>query len=99
MWYRIYLLVFLMVGLAGIGGARVEEILDRPRPFVEYAGEISVFSNTQTPAFPSGHGTKSVALALPFSLLISPKDNWHRGRPSRAPGPPCDTILVNDQPH
>lgn len=76
--YRIYLVVFLMFGLAGIGGDILKEVLDRPRPFVEYAGEISAFSNAQTPAFPSGHATKSVALALPFLLLIAVKDNWHK---------------------
>ncbi len=77
--YRIYLLVFLMFGLAGIGGDILKGILNRPRPFVEYAGEIIAFSNANTPAFPSGHATKSVALALPFLLLIEAKDNWHKG--------------------
>jgi len=77
--YRIYLLVFLLFGLAGIGGDIVKEIFDRPRPFVEYAGEINALSNAETPAFPSGHATKSVALALPFLLFIAAKDNWHKG--------------------
>ena len=76
--YRIYLLVFLMFGLAGIGGDILKEIFDRPRPFVEYAGEINALSSAGTPAFPSGHATKSVALALPFLLLIAAKDNWHK---------------------
>jgi undecaprenyl-diphosphatase len=77
--YRIYLLVFFMFGLAGIGGDILKEILNRPRPFVEYAGEINALSNAATPAFPSGHATKSMALALPFLLLIPAKDNWHKG--------------------
>jgi membrane-associated phospholipid phosphatase len=77
--YRIYLLVFLMFGFAGIGGDILKEIVDRPRPFVEYAGEINALSNAETPAFPSGHATKSMALALPFLLLIAAKDNWHKG--------------------
>jgi membrane-associated phospholipid phosphatase len=77
--YRIYLLVFLMFGFAGIGGDILKELVDRPRPFVEYAGEINALSHAKTPAFPSGHATKSVALALPFLLLIAAKDYWHKG--------------------
>ena len=52
--------------------------MNRPRPFVEYAGEINALSKAATPAFPSGHATKSTALALPFLLLIRAKDNWHK---------------------
>jgi len=77
--YPIFLMVFLMFGLAGIGGDILKEVFDRPRPFVEYAGEINALSNAATPAFPSGHATKSVALALPFLILIAVKDNWHKG--------------------
>ena len=77
--YRIYLLVFLMFGFAGIGGDILKEIFNRPRPFVEYKGEINAFSNAATPAFPSGHATKSMALALPFLLMITAKDSWHKG--------------------
>ena len=77
--YRIYLIVLLMFGFAVIGGDILKEVFNRPRPFVEYAGQINALSNAKTPAFPSGHATKSVALALPFLLLITAKDNWHRG--------------------
>lgn len=76
--YRIYLLVFFLLGLAGVGGDLLKEIIDRPRPFVEYAGEINALSRAVTPALPSGHATKSVALALPFLLLIPAKDLWHQ---------------------
>ncbi|MGD8454999.1 MAG: phosphatase PAP2 family protein [Anaerolineales bacterium] len=77
--YRIYLMVFFMFGVAGIGGDILKEVFNRPRPFDEYAGEITAFSDGETPAFPSGHATKSVALALPFLLLVASKDNWHKG--------------------
>ncbi len=77
--YRIYLMVFLMFGVAGVGGDVLKEILNRPRPFVEYAGEITSFSRAATPAFPSGHATKSMALALPFLVLLTAKENWRRG--------------------
>ena len=68
-----------MFGLAGVGGDILKVVFDRPRPFVEYAGEITTFSKAKTPAFPSGHATKSMALAMPFMLLIVAKDTWHQG--------------------
>jgi len=77
--YRVYLLVFLMFGFAGIGGDILKEVFNRPRPFVEYAGEINALSTAPTPAFPSGHATKSMALALPFLLFILANDRWHKG--------------------
>jgi undecaprenyl-diphosphatase len=76
--YRIYLLVLFMFAAAGIGGDVLKEILNRPRPFVEYAGDINALSKAGTPSFPSGHATKSVALALPFLLLITAKDARHK---------------------
>ena len=77
--YPVYLLVFLMFGIAGISGDILKEVFNRPRPFVEYAGEINAFSKAATSAFPSGHATKSMALALPFLIFITAKDNWHKG--------------------
>jgi len=76
---RISLLVLLMFGFAALGGDVLKRILNRPRPFVTYAGEIIAFSDAGTPAFPSGHATKSTALALPFLFLIAAKDNLHKG--------------------
>ena len=76
--YPVYLLVLFMFGFAAVGGTTLKGIFDRPRPFVEYAGEINALSSAGTPAFPSGHATKSVALALPFLFLIAAKDNWHK---------------------
>jgi membrane-associated phospholipid phosphatase len=80
--YPVYLLVLLMFGFAAIGGSILKEVFNRPRPFVEYAGEINALSNAETSAFPSGHAAKSMALALPFLLLIAAKDEWHRGQRS-----------------
>jgi membrane-associated phospholipid phosphatase len=76
--YTICLLVILMFGVAGIGGDLLQKIFNRPRPFVEYAGEINALSNAASPSFPSGHATKSIALALPFLLLVPARDNWHK---------------------
>jgi len=61
----IYLLVLLMFGIAGMGGDLLKEVFNRPRPFVEYAGEINALSTAGMASFPSGHATKSVALACP----------------------------------
>ena len=76
--YPISLVVLLLFGIAAVGGDVLKEILNRPRPFVEYAGQVTAFSTASTPAFPSGHATKSTALALPFLLLIVAKGNWHK---------------------
>jgi undecaprenyl-diphosphatase len=76
--FRIYLLVILMFGIAGVAGDVLKEIVDRPRPFVEYAGESYALSPSGSPSFPSGHATKSVALALPFLLFITARDGWHK---------------------
>jgi membrane-associated phospholipid phosphatase len=75
----IYMVVFLMFAFAGIGGDILKEIINRPRPFIEYAGEFLAFSTAGSPAFPSGHATKSVALALPFLVLVPARDIWHKG--------------------
>jgi undecaprenyl-diphosphatase len=74
--YKACLLVLLMFGIAGIAGDALKEVFGRSRPFVEYAGEINALSSAETPAFPSGHATKSVALALPFLLFVAAKDGW-----------------------
>jgi undecaprenyl-diphosphatase len=66
----LYLLVIFSFGLSGIGGDLLKELLARPRPTVTYAGQVMVMSEASTPALPSGHATKSLALALP--LLLAP---------------------------
>ena len=76
--YRIYLLLILMFAIAGLAGDILKEIVDRPRPFVEYAARTYALPFPDSPSFPSGHATKSVALALPFLLFITAKDGWHR---------------------
>jgi membrane-associated phospholipid phosphatase len=76
--YRIYLLVILLFGLAGPAGDILKEIVRRPRPFVQYAAKAYAVPMSKTPSFPSGHATKSVALALPFLLFITAKDGWHK---------------------
>jgi undecaprenyl-diphosphatase len=74
----IYLFIIMSLGLSGIAGDLLKEVIARPRPIETYAEQIIVFSNSATPSFPSGHTTKSVALALPFLLLVSNHSNWHK---------------------
>ena len=76
--YTVYLLVILSFGIGGIAGDLLKEVLDRPRPFIEYAGQITAISHTKTPAFPSGHATKSMALALPFVIFVTDERWWNR---------------------
>ena len=49
------------------------------RPLATYGSEILALSRSATPAIPSEHTTKSVALALPFILLVSNSKNLHKG--------------------
>ncbi len=65
-------------GLSGIAGDLLKELIDRPRPVATYGSEILVWSQSVTPAIPSGHATKSVALVLPFILLVSNSKHFHK---------------------
>ena len=66
-------------GLSGIVGDLLKEVFSRPRPLATYGSEILVLSQSATPAIPSGHATKSIALVLPFILLASHSKGLHKG--------------------
>jgi len=74
----IYFYTICSFGLSGIAGDLLKEILVRPRPIVTYGDEIMVLSDALTPAIPSGHATKSIALILPFLLLVTSSKNIHK---------------------
>jgi len=76
--HRVYLLIILSYGIGGIMGDVLKEVFDRPRPFVTYADQITVLSRPPTPSLPSGHATKSMALALPFVIFVSNERWWSR---------------------
>jgi membrane-associated phospholipid phosphatase len=65
-------------GLSGIAGDLLKQVFARPRPLATYGHEIFALSDSMTPAIPSGHATKSVALVLPFLLLVSNSKNIHK---------------------
>ena len=64
----VFLVTILSYGFAGISGDILKQVFDRPRPIITYTGELNFLSSSHTPAFPSGHATKSVALAAPLSF-------------------------------
>jgi len=74
----IYLLILISLGISGIAGDLLKEILARPRPIVTYADQIIVFSQSTSPSIPSGHTVKSLALVLPFLVFVSSHSNWHK---------------------
>lgn len=74
----VYFYTICSFGLSGIAGDLLKEIFARPRPVVTYGSEILVFSQSITPAIPSGHATKSIALILPFILLVHHSKNLHK---------------------
>lgn len=75
----VYFYTIFSFGLSGIAGDLLKEVLTRPRPATTYGSEILVLSDAVTYAFPSGHATKSIALILPFLLLVSHSKYLHKG--------------------
>jgi undecaprenyl-diphosphatase len=66
--------VLLVVGLsfaaAALIGTLLKELLGRPRPIAELAWQLNAAVGHGSPSFPSGHAAKSMALALPFVLIV-----------------------------
>ncbi len=74
----IYFYTICSLGLSGILGDLLKEVFARPRPIATYGSEIMVLVQSATPAMPSGHATKSIALILPFLLLVPSSNNLHK---------------------
>ncbi|MBN1316471.1 MAG: phosphatase PAP2 family protein [Anaerolineales bacterium] len=75
----VYIYTICSFGLSGIAGDLLKEVFGRPRPIATYGSEILALSQSLTPSIPSGHATKSIALVLPFILLVSHSKNLHKG--------------------
>lgn len=71
----LFFLILISFALSTIGGDLLKELIDKARPGIALAGQVAIKSVRETPAFPSGHATKSMALALPFVLMASGKSN------------------------
>jgi undecaprenyl-diphosphatase len=65
----LFLLTLISFGVSGLLGDLLKEVFDRPRPLAAYGEAVVVLSEATTPALPSGHATKSLALALPMVVL------------------------------
>ncbi len=74
---QVFLLIIFSFAVAGISGDILKEIFNRARPIQEYANELSFFTRSGSPSFPSGHSTKSVALVLPFLFYAEYKGRFH----------------------
>lgn len=74
---QIFLLIIFSFAMAGITGDLLKEILNRARPVIEIAGELQGVKDSDSPAFPSGHATKSVALVLPFLFFAGYRGRIH----------------------
>ena len=62
----VFLLTIISYGVAGISGDLLKQVFNRPRPMLSFAGELNFLTGSHSPSFPSGHATKSVALAAPL---------------------------------
>ncbi len=75
----VYFYTICSFGISGIVGDLLKLVLGRPRPLAEFGNEILVWSDSAGYAIPSGHATKSVALILPFILIVSNNKTLHKG--------------------
>ena len=74
---QVFLLIIFSFAVAGISGDLLKEIFHRTRPIHEYANQLTFFTRSGSPSFPSGHSTKSMALALPFLFYAEYKGRFH----------------------
>jgi membrane-associated phospholipid phosphatase len=70
----LFFLILISFAFGGIGGDLLKEIIDKARPVITLSEHIAIKNIHETSAFPSGHATKSMALALPFLLFASRKN-------------------------
>ncbi|MGB3703318.1 MAG: phosphatase PAP2 family protein [Anaerolineales bacterium] len=75
----VYLYIICSFALSGVVGDLLKEVIARPRPATTFGSEILALSQAVTSSIPSGHATKSIALVLPFILLVSHSKNLHKG--------------------
>lgn len=69
--FRAVLLVVLFsFAAAALAGSLLKELLGRARPIAELAGQLNAAGGHGSPSFPSGHAANSLALALPFALIV-----------------------------
>ena len=67
----VFFYIIISFALASISGDLLKEAVERARPVIELSGQIIQTEVSASSSFPSGHATKSMALALPFVLVAS----------------------------
>jgi len=73
---RLSVVFLLSFAIIGIGGDLLKEVFKRPRPSIVSALEADAKSKSDTYSFPSGHAAKSLALAVPFVILVPNRRRW-----------------------
>lgn len=66
----VLIVVLLSFAAAALTGELLKALLGRARPIAELAGQLNSTVRHVSPSFPSGHASKSLALALPFVLIV-----------------------------
>lgn len=66
----VLLVVVFSFAAAALIGTILKELLGRARPITELAGQLNAAVSHGSASFPSGHAAKSMALALPFVLIV-----------------------------
>jgi membrane-associated phospholipid phosphatase len=74
----IYFYTICSFGLSGIAGDLLQVAISRPRPRIPFGSELTILSSSMAGAIPSGHATKSIALILPFLVLVGNNNNLHK---------------------
>jgi membrane-associated phospholipid phosphatase len=69
----VFLLSFAVIG---VGGDLLKDVFKRPRPSTVNAFEANAKPKNDTYSFPSGHATKSMALAVPFVIFVPNRRRW-----------------------
>ena len=75
----VYFYTICSYGLSSIAGDLLKMVFNRPRPRIAFGTELTLLSSSVGPAIPSGHATKSIALILPFLLLVNHSKGFHKG--------------------
>lgn len=75
----VYFYTICSFGISGIVGDLLKQVFARPRPRIPFGSELLILSTSTAPAIPSGHATKSIALILPFLLLVNHSKSLHKG--------------------
>lgn len=74
----IYFYTICSFGLSGIAGDLLKQVFARPRPLAVFGNDLLILSTSASYALPSGHATKSIALVLPFLLLVGNQKAIHK---------------------